>query len=203
MATGSTTPSELSSPEQVHVLQCLKQQSAAFLAGVSARTLRDHPQIPRHRDGSYDGRQIVKWVKTRVAMDDVDETILERILVAIEQIPQDCKAPYVELVDDLIDEYGDLGYGYLGRVLAEMWRESYSFDRDDKYCRPPSDKELNGLNESERRILIEQRARFGLRIKAVCERCGNVRHGRKWSTANVPEGFATIGDLCPRCVKRT
>ncbi len=203
MATDSATSAELSAPEQVHVVQNLKQQAAAFLAGVSARTLRDHPQIPRHRDGSYDGRQIVKWAKSRVAMDDVDDTILERILIAIERIYPDCRAPYVELVDDLVDEYGDLGYGYLGRALAELWRESYSFKRDDKYCRPPSDKELDGLNKDERRILIERRACLGLRIKAVCEKCGKVRHGRKWLTASVPEGFATVIDLCPRCVKRT
>ena len=48
----------IKSAENIEVLKNLDQQSAAYLVGLSPRTLRDHPEIPREQDGSYDARQL-------------------------------------------------------------------------------------------------------------------------------------------------
>ena len=193
---------KLTSSEQVHVLQNLSQQASAFLIGLTARSLRDHPEIPRHADGSYDAREVVKWSRRRVELDEIDDSTLERIMTALDWIYQDTKAPFVQLVDDLAQDFGDMGYAYLGRALADDWRESYKLERDDKHCRPPTDDELQGLDNFDREQLIERRAKNGLRIKTVCENCGRVRHGKNWPSKYVPEGYATVSGICPKCSKR-
>lgn len=54
MALDQATLEGLSGAEQIVVLKSLKQQGAAWLLNVTARTLRDHPEVPRNSDGSYD-----------------------------------------------------------------------------------------------------------------------------------------------------
>jgi hypothetical protein len=51
----------LTSSQQIQALQHLSQQAAGWLAGVTARTLRDHADFPRDSRGHYDARQVVKW----------------------------------------------------------------------------------------------------------------------------------------------
>jgi len=46
-------------------LGALNQQQAAWLLGVTSRTLRDWPDAPRCADGSYDGRALVAWAVAR------------------------------------------------------------------------------------------------------------------------------------------
>lgn len=50
----------------------LKQQTAAELLGVTARTLRDWTDAPRNADGSYDGPALVAWLVQRHGGSDLD-----------------------------------------------------------------------------------------------------------------------------------
>lgn len=58
MALDQATLEGLSGAEQIVVLKSLKQQGAAWLLNVTARTLRDHPEVPRNSDGSYDAQGV-------------------------------------------------------------------------------------------------------------------------------------------------
>lgn len=49
---------------QQATLEQLLQQPAARLVGLQARTLRDS-DAPRNKDGTYDGRKLVKWLVQR------------------------------------------------------------------------------------------------------------------------------------------
>lgn len=43
----------------------LTQQQAAYLLGITARTLRDWSDAPRNPDRSYDGQALVRWMLER------------------------------------------------------------------------------------------------------------------------------------------
>jgi phage terminase Nu1 subunit (DNA packaging protein) len=62
----------------------LNQQQAAYLLGVTSRTLRDWADAPRNRDGTYDARDLVKWYATRntLAATDDFENQRERLAAA-------------------------------------------------------------------------------------------------------------------------
>jgi phage terminase Nu1 subunit (DNA packaging protein) len=47
-------------------LEKLNQQQAAFLLGVTARSLRDWTDAPRSADGLYNGQKLVQWYVARV-----------------------------------------------------------------------------------------------------------------------------------------
>ena len=48
--------------DQVGVLKKLGQTAAAYCLGLTPRSLRDRPEVPRSADGTYDARAIFRWV---------------------------------------------------------------------------------------------------------------------------------------------
>jgi phage terminase Nu1 subunit (DNA packaging protein) len=51
-------------PSEV-ALERLNQQQAAYLLGVTSRSLRDWSDVPRNEDGTYNGRDLVQWFAGR------------------------------------------------------------------------------------------------------------------------------------------
>lgn len=48
-------------PELVEAMASLPQGAAAWLVGVSPRTLRDRQVVPRNADGTYNAQDVVLW----------------------------------------------------------------------------------------------------------------------------------------------
>lgn len=55
----------MASSDEIKTLQRMSQRAAAFLVGVSVRTLRKY-DVPRRTDGSYDAREVMRWMCSRV-----------------------------------------------------------------------------------------------------------------------------------------
>jgi hypothetical protein len=51
---------------EIAVLQGLSQRGCAFLLGVTPRAVRYNREIPRRKDGRYDARQVLRWVRAKV-----------------------------------------------------------------------------------------------------------------------------------------
>jgi hypothetical protein len=63
-------------------LSRLTQQQAAELAGVTARAFRDWTGVPRNKDGTYSGPQVVEWLVKRAAGDGDFDNQRERLAAA-------------------------------------------------------------------------------------------------------------------------
>lgn len=50
---------KLNGAQQVVVLKSLRQSAAAYLLGLSPRSMRNHPEIPRCADGRYDAKTLL------------------------------------------------------------------------------------------------------------------------------------------------
>ncbi|HLA83270.1 MAG TPA: hypothetical protein VJL29_00635 [Thermoguttaceae bacterium] len=54
----------------------LNQVVSAWMLGITARALRDLPDVPRNRDGSYNARELVKWARSKAVLDVAGSTNL-------------------------------------------------------------------------------------------------------------------------------
>ena len=55
----------MTSQEEIKGLQSLSQRAAAWLLGVSPRSLRDYVDLPRNDDGTYNAREVIAWVRSK------------------------------------------------------------------------------------------------------------------------------------------
>ena len=51
----------MSTADEIKVLGSLSQGAAAWLLGISPRSLRDRNTLPRNPDGTYDAREVLAW----------------------------------------------------------------------------------------------------------------------------------------------
>lgn len=65
-------------------LHSLLQADMACLLGVSGRTLRDWPSVPRRPNGSYDGPAVIAWFVERRSGKDLDLTAERARLAAVQ-----------------------------------------------------------------------------------------------------------------------
>jgi hypothetical protein len=61
----AANPQKMTNAAQIAILGGLSQAAAAWLVGLSCRSLRDNPGVPRAAGGSYDGQALVKWAVAR------------------------------------------------------------------------------------------------------------------------------------------
>ena len=191
--------------EQIEVLERLSQQSAAWLLGISARALRDHPEAPRNPDGTYNGRGLLAWFKGRVDTVELTEAETENALVVADCISAwFCSVDYRALTK-VIDFWRQLSrkYGSPGPVtaldlllqeldgLAESSRPSFEEQTSPEARRRAEQEEVRRQREEE--------ARARLHIAVVCDYCKKVRRARRWIKTRPPEGFAISYGICPDC----
>lgn len=60
----------------------LNQQQAAYLLGVTSRSLRDWSDVPRNPDGTYDGAAVVAWWARRNCSESDFDNQRERLAAA-------------------------------------------------------------------------------------------------------------------------
>jgi hypothetical protein len=51
---------------EIEMLQSLSQRGVAFLLGVTPRSVRNYADLPRNDDGSYDAREVVAFVRSKL-----------------------------------------------------------------------------------------------------------------------------------------
>ncbi len=192
---------KLTGAEQIAVLRSLNQQAAAFLLGVSARTLRDHPDAPRGEGGQYDARTLLSsGILQRDAPDfSVDE--LETSLLIAEAVHYEITPQMLRFLRGIKDRHGDAGLSAVLGILIEHWCELV-----DQNEREPSDVEVREKLEAEidERLQRAQRERLTRQFKLAvrCEYCKKLRRGREWVKARTPIGFIEVMNVCPSCSKR-
>jgi len=56
----------MTSQEVIKGLQSLTRRAVAWLLGISPRTLRDYVDLPRNDDRTYDARQVVAFIRSKL-----------------------------------------------------------------------------------------------------------------------------------------
>jgi len=187
-------------PEQVAAMKSLTQSAAAWLVGVSPRALRDHPDIRRSGDGTYDATDLLEWVAGRIPEPALTDEELERVLVASEHfevVDTLAVGPIIDTLTALKDKYGDPGLIVFVREVMAYFSARIA-DFPDQY-REPTAAEMRV--KAERHVDQEKRsvAFSRLRITIVCEKCGKLRRGRRWVNQKPPKDHAVVKGVCPKC----
>ena len=73
----------------VETLRRLPQAPAAWLLGLTGRTLRDNASAPRNPDGTYNAQALVAWYRDRQPRAQPDDADFEHALVVAEDVRSD------------------------------------------------------------------------------------------------------------------
>jgi hypothetical protein len=192
-----TALSNLTGTEQIKVMENLTQQAAGWLLGLTARTMRDWPTIPRGADGRYNAAALVKWQAGRVERANLADTEYETLLTIAEATDIDGLAGAVKALGDLRRAYGAGILAEFGEILLGKWGEI--LDASPEHFGAPTPADLRQKDEARRKADAEAEARRELRIATICDACKKLRRGRRWIKAGPPAGFVVMADLCPAC----
>ena len=97
----------------------VNQQQAAYLLGVTARSLRDWPEAPRNGDGTYDAQALVRWFVQRNAAANEFDNQRERLAAAqAEKVETENAQRRGEIVitSAVVREFG----GYIGKCCTRL-----------------------------------------------------------------------------------
>lgn len=202
MTNADETELTATADEQIRTLRNLRQTAAAWLLGYkSARSLRDCPDIPRTPSGGYDAAELLAWARRRQPRPDFSDDDIERTLQVIDWTITDSARCLLDYLTDLQRRFGDGGLLlYLDEMMAVLRRCAHV----EPEISPTPPGPMTRAEEYEI-ITAENRKRLitwhhqRLTIRVVCERCGRVRHGRKWAKAELPDGQPSVNGTCPDC----
>lgn len=181
-------------------LQHAPQSVAAWLCGVPAVWLRDHPELPgRDSRGRWHVPTLVAHLRANYVATDFSDAELEKVLALIDQLEVFVSpGPLLDEVRRLLDSLGASGYAALGKLMLAAIEEDARENRE-----PPTDDEVEARLADQRdrefAYVKQQRAIARGECRAVCEHCQRVRHGREWRERRVPKGSATEEVVCPAC----
>ncbi len=182
-------------------LQKLPQKTAAWLLGISTRTLRDIADLERNSDGTYNAAEIVKWSRGRsTPAANLPDADFEKILVITEWMTprSDNQIPAaVATAEDLHSRHGDGAFVAMMGVVLANWREHAEIEAaiENDPGRAAADARIEH-EQAIRAAAIER-----LDIVTVCERCKKIRKGRKWVKGKpAADCYIQNGD-CPECTK--
>jgi hypothetical protein len=202
--------SAMTGAEQVAILGELNQQAAAFLVGLTARSIRDDPRAPRNRDGSYSAPDLVAWAARRVAPPKLTELETERSLnlsdlLFDELVERDgsCRVA-VEVADflgGLVAQHGEAGLMVFATELARRWK----LLADE--CRPAAEKFRHETPQARRRRIEERVEReveaegvlaneAHLDVATLCDGCERLRRGHAWVHEAPAPGRTVIYGRC-------
>ncbi len=190
---------------EVEMLKNLSQQAAAWALGVTARTLRDHPEIPRTAEGGYDVRDLAKWAVQHGPRDEItfDDERYEHILTLAEAMLRDL-GPHlwqlVALLDNLEDDYGPNGVLSALSLMRDAWGQILGPELEAMRDVPVSMEDIIEMGRAELRHRQASQAHDLLRIVTRCQECGTVRRGRRWvKDAKTSALWVDMLTLCPEC----
>jgi|GEM_PF-1144535 len=205
----ATDVSKLTATEQIEVMKSLSQQAAGWLVGVTSRSLRDHPELPRNADGTYNAKElaaapIASGTLPEVSADEVEKMLQigEWLGMASTLDNDGSLLTVIALMESLRERHGNAGLALFASILLESWRDITS-----GWQREPTDTELREKldNEFRDRLDREQKARLRRQFRGsfVCERCRKVRHGREWIKGRAPVGNIEMETICPACCSKS
>ena len=191
----------LTGVQQIAVLGRLNQAAAAALLGWSGRQFRDYPTAPRNPDGTYDAPALVAWARNCKPVPEIDDDAIERLLLAVDEIYSlIADVTGVTILDTfraLHDKHGPAALVAAFEVMLERWGELYEADPPDM---SPLTREKFRADENERfERAVAQEQYDRLDVSVICDDCGRLRHGRKWSRAKPPVGRPVTRSICDDC----
>ncbi len=195
----------LSGPQQIIVMKSLTQEAAAWLLGVTSRTLRHHSgKITRHADDSYDARAVVSSGLLKAEPPELSPDEQESCIRAAEFLTGDycvVSPAVMRLIRELEEKHGDRGLAEFVKLVRETWIEDYqATDRDPPL---PSEAELRRQIEEQVETTLRSRLKWNadarLKRGVECESCGKVRRGRQWVTAKAKADEHCLLGTCPSC----
>ena len=143
----------LAGPEQIEAMKSLTQQAAGWLAGVSPRALRDHPELPRDGAGRYNARDVVEWAAGRVQAAELADEDVERLLLISERLYLDTGGATPAILDalrELRKRHGDAGLAAFVETLIGDWEALVGTERPGSPEVRPEDVRRRVAQEVER-----------------------------------------------------
>ena len=144
------------------------------MAGISPRSLRDVPDIPRAADGTYSGQDIVKWAAGRIAPPELNDEEIERLLLVAERThyaDEEALDAVLSIIGALQQARGDGGLLLLFRLILDEWRWHAQAIKDLAANEEAHRKSAEFRQKYEAEKAARREARRELRIAVVCERC--------------------------------
>lgn len=195
---------ELTAQGQIAAMKALKQGAVAWLLKMNGRSVRDRADIPRLESGAYDAQAVVAWVKSGRGGDDAPELsedeleVLRRVRDALWPDDDRCGLSILEAINGLIARHGEGVLALLWGEIETEWTEFFAdADRSDM-TRAEWRRERQKNEDSEFASYLRHCARARLRTAKQCERCGRVRHGRRWVKPRGDVG-PVENEPCPEC----
>lgn len=203
MALDQATLEGLSGAEQIIVLKSLKQQSAAWLLNLTARSLRDHVEVPRHADGHYDARELLTSGLQTTALPEPTPDELEKLWQVAESLAWDDLIPAsLCLLKSLQERHGTVaGLALFAQAMLEVWAEQHERDEPE-----PTESEFR--SKAEKRFEEElqrhrnHQLRQQLRVITVCGECKRIRRGRQWVKGHISADSLASESMCPGCEEK-
>ncbi len=196
----------LSGAQQIIVMKSLKQEAAAWLLGVTARTLRDHSHtVERNADDSYDARVVVSSGLLKAEPPELSADEQEKCIRTAELLNEEVSPAVMRLFRELEDKHGDRGLAELVRVMKETWADDYGKTESEPpqlseaELREQIEEEFRQGFETQLRSRIDSNADARLKRGVVCEDCGKVRRGRTWVTGTAKADEHYLKGYCPKC----
>ena len=196
--------SKTTGPQLIQSLQRMPQQAAAWLCGMTARSLRDQVDAPRNSDGTYDAQSLVGWMARRSARAELTDDEVERIYCVATLVHEPAYhllAEVVGMLRSLVRKYGDIAHTTFSVVLLERW--SWCVDHfPDTWGHRTEEEVRHDEEEKQTRQLeheLREELRLQLKVAVVCPRCHMLRRGRKWIKADPPSGWVVENEDCPTC----
>ena len=204
----TTELAKLTGTKQIEVLKSLTQQAAGWLVGLTARTLRDHPEVPRNPDGTYNAKELLAS-PLACGMPAANPDDVEKIFQVAEWLGVVSTCDHdggslvtaITLMDSLRERYGNAGLQLFAAVALDRWSSIAS-----GWGREPTESELREKLDKEFRDPLEraQKARLHrlFQVTLVCEYCRKIRRGRQWIKGSAPVGFLEALSVCDNCMAR-
>lgn len=199
----------LTGAQQITVMENLTQQAAAWLVGATARTVRDHVEIPRDSAGRYSAQNLLAWAARRVPPAELTAEELERTLNAadllfdsISQRNDEAAIALCDLLEELNAHHGEGGLVVFAKEALRQLRQRAELELAgctalDLMPEAQRREIEQRIKEEAEKAAREWRAEADLDFAVVCDGCGMLRQGREWVKADPSPGRHVIGGCCP------
>lgn len=197
--------------ETVRAMKSLGQAPAAWLIGMSARSLRDNPDAPRDDAGRYNAQELVEWATKRLPRPELTESEQEQLMLVADVLREamahtnECMAVGMhDVLLSIFDKHGGEGLLDFIDILLTQWRADAARFRND--LAPTTEegwqRKVAAEIDARRKDEADFLQRSHLRIVKVCSDCQRVRRAGRWVKAAPPLDHAVDETWCPQCERK-